>query len=167
MKALVKITALVIVAALTVGVAAAPAAAEPDMRQIAERLLEEQSNQAERPNQADESNQRGKRCVAGTAPAGYTPPGTCSSPYDPPPNIPPKCSIELVKIAVSIWVPPVIRWVSRLVGAVRRLVSGVAGTASAVYVFDNVYEQVKEVVAGYWQQGYDYVERYVCRNHGN
>lgn len=161
MKALVKITALVVVAALTVGVAAAPAAAEPDMRQIAERLLEAQSNQAE------QSNQNGKRCVAGTAPAGYTPPGTCSSPYDPPPNIPPKCSIELVKIAVSIWVPPAIRWVSRLVGAVRRLVSGVAGTASAVYVFDNVYEEVKEVAAGYWRQGYEYVERYVCRNHGN
>ncbi|WP_419862756.1 hypothetical protein [Candidatus Poriferisodalis sp.] len=154
MKALVKIAALVVVAALTVGVAAAPAAAEPDMRQIAERLLEEQSNQAEQPNQAEESSQRGKRCVAGTAPAGNTPPDTCSSPYDPPPELPPTCSWKLIEV-VSFIVRMIKRPIYTTVQAMLPGTNIPDPNASPVQVITGYYwEPVKERVVSaahdYW-----------------
>lgn len=150
MKALVKITALVVVAALTVGVAATPAAAEPDMRQLAERLLEEQSNQAEQPNQ------KGKRCVAGTAPAGNTPAGTCSSPYDPPPNLQAECSYKLVEIVTLVWVPPVIRWVPKVVSWLSRIIGGIK-------VSTPVTKTVAEVVeVGYWDRVSTWVQERWC-----
>ena len=97
------------------------------------------------------------RCVAGTAPAGMTPPGTCSSPFDPPPNLAQKCSFELVKIAAQIWVPGVFVRVYKVLRYVQKLIGGITIPVA-------VWGWGQDWIEGNFRAGYNWVERWVCRN---
>lgn len=86
-----------------------------------------------------------QRTVCGTAPTALQhQPGSCASPFDAPPNIEPVCSYKLVEIVTSVWTPPVIRWVPRVVGWAFKWINGIKTRFK-------VTEQVAEVVEeGYW-----------------
>lgn len=98
-----------------------------------------------------------KKCVAGTAPAGMTPPGTCSSPFDPPPNLEKKCGFELVKIAAQIWVPGAFVRVWKILRYAQRLIGGISVPVA-------VWGWGTEWVEGHFRDRFRWVERWVCRN---
>ncbi len=98
-----------------------------------------------------------QQTVCGTAPTALQhQPGSCSSPYDAPPNIPPTCSWKLVEIVTYVWTPPVIRWVPKVVGWVHKMVNGVKKAFP-------ITEQVAEEVEGEaWEPVSTWVERMWC-----
>ena len=104
---------------------------------------------------SDTSTNSATRCVAGTAPAGMTPPGTCSSPFDPPPNLEQKCSFELVKIAASIWVPGAFVRIWKILRYAQRLIGGLTIPVA-------VWGWGTEWVEGHFRAGYEWVERWAC-----
>ena len=97
------------------------------------------------------------KCVAGTAPAGNTPPGTCSSPFDPPPNLDKKCGFALVKIAAQIWVPGAFVKAWKVLRYAQKLIGGVTIPVA-------VWGWGTEWVEGHFKNGVDWVERWVCRD---
>ena len=82
-----------------------------------------------------------QQTVCGTAPTALLhQPGSCSSPYDSPPNVPPTCSWKLVEIVTYVYTPPVVRWIPKVVGWAYKLVKGVK---KAFPITQNVAEEVE------------------------
>ncbi len=98
-----------------------------------------------------------QKTVCGTAPTALQhQPGSCASPYDPPPNIEPVCSWKIVEIVTSFWTPPVIRWVPRVVGWAFRWINGVK---TKFQVTEKVAEVVEE---GYWTETAESIRVWWC-----
>ena len=98
-----------------------------------------------------------QQTVCGTAPTALQyQPGSCSSPYDPPPNIQPVCSWKLVEIVTWVYTPPKIRWIPKVVGWTYKLVKGVKKTFP---ITQNVAEEVESEA---WTPVSEWVQRLWC-----
>ncbi len=68
-----------------------------------------------------------------------------------------KCGFELVKIAAQIWVPGAFVRVYKTLRHVQKLIGGITVPVA-------VWGWGQDWVEGHFRAGYDWVERWVCRN---
>lgn len=117
-----------------------------------------ETNEASTPTEDDiPEDAKPQQTVCGTAPTALQhQPGSCSSPYDAPPNIPPTCSWKLVEIVTYVYTPPITRWIPKVVGWTYKLVKGVK---KAFPIMQNVAEEVEGEA---WTPVSEWVPRLWC-----